>query len=40
MRKNQEYNDAHALVNLYIGLIQGVLDSISVISKDYKNLNK
>lgn len=36
--KNSGFDDGSVLVSLYIGLVQGVLDSISAVSKDYKNL--
>ena len=38
--KNSFYSDGSVLLSLYIALVQGVLDSISVVSKDYKNLHK
>lgn len=38
--KNTSFQDSTVLLGLYLGLVQGVLDSIATVSKDYKNLNK
>ena len=37
---NKNYNDRNSLILAYLGLVQGVIDGISTISKDYRNLNK
>lgn len=39
-KKNVHYNDQSCLITLYSILVQSVFDSISSVSKDYKNLNK
>ena len=36
---NPNYRDEELLVNLYTNLIQGTLDSIVAVTKDYRNLN-
>jgi hypothetical protein len=37
--KNPDYHDEELLVNLYTNLIQGTLDGIVGVTKDYRNLN-
>lgn len=39
-KKNVHYDDQNCLISLYAGLVQGVNESISSVSKDYRNLNK
>lgn len=36
---NKNFADENCLLNLYISLVQGTLESISAVSKDYRNLN-
>lgn len=36
---NPAFSDRSWLVNSYLGLVQGVIDGIATISKDYRNLN-
>lgn len=37
--ENPNYGKQHCLITLYISLVQAVLESISSVSKDYRNLN-
>lgn len=37
--ENKKYSKQHALISLYVSLVQSVLESISSVSKDYRNLN-
>lgn len=39
-KKNVHYEDENCLLNLYLSLVQGVHESISSVSKDYRNLNR
>ena len=39
-KKNVHYDDENCLLSLYLSLVQGVHESISSVSKDYRNLNK
>lgn len=39
-RENTELQDENVLLNIYLGLVQGVIDGIGTVSKDYRNLNK
>lgn len=39
-KKNVHYEDENCLLSLYLNLVQGVHESISSVSKDYRNLNK
>ena len=36
--KNTSFDDGSVLVNLYSALVQGVLEAIANVSKDYRNL--
>ena len=38
--KDASFGDKNWLVLCYLGLVQGVIDSIATVSKDYRNLNK
>ena len=38
--KNEAYRERRLLVDGYLGLVQATIDSISTVSKDYRNLNK
>jgi hypothetical protein len=37
---NSAVSSRKSLILAYLGLVQGVIDGISTISKDYRNLNK
>ena len=36
---NSNYSNQRALIVMYLGLVQGTIDVISSVSKDYRNLN-
>jgi hypothetical protein len=39
-RANPFFADRAWLISSYLGLVQGVVDGIATVSKDYRNLNK
>lgn len=38
--KDPSFSDKNWLILCYLGLVQGVVDGIATVSKDYRNLNK
>ena len=36
---NSNFNNQKILISLYLSLVQGTVDAISAVSKDYRNLN-
>lgn len=39
-KPNPHFSDRTWIIASYLGLVQGVIDGISTVSKDYRNLNK
>lgn len=37
--QNERYVEQQCLISMYVSLVQSVLESISAVSKDYRNLN-